>query len=96
MKSPSLPPDRILTAYARLIDRAFAYIRSKSFINDDKVRDQIGDLADALHNVSGILTDYGGWTDDERFRELYLRPFDRKWGKEVFRMERFLEQELGS
>jgi hypothetical protein len=57
-------------------------------------QEELFDLADALHNIGGILADYGAWTADEKYRQLYLRPFDRKWGNESLRLEAFLQSRL--
>jgi hypothetical protein len=48
-------------------------------------------LGDALHNIEGVLVSYGTWTDDEDFRRLYLRPFDRRWGSLGLRLEDALD-----
>ena len=79
MKPLRLPPDRRLAACLRgpngvksFCSWAFRPIRPL----DPNVQFA---LSDALHNVSELLTDYGGWVDDERFRVLYLRPFDENW-----------------
>jgi hypothetical protein len=47
-----------------------------------------------MHNIAGIMTNYGGRPDDERYRELYLRPFDAKWGTRSIALEQFLESRL--
>src|SRR5262249_10847047 len=87
------PPDTVLQAYADLVNQAFVYLRCRS---RDIALDQeeIFDLADALHNIGGIFADYGTWTDDEKYRRLYLRPFDRKWGDKGLRLEEFLQSRL--
>ena len=41
-----------------------------------------------------MLTDYGAWTDDAKFRELYLRPFDECWAERAFSLEHFLDERL--
>jgi hypothetical protein len=74
-------------------DQIFLSLRGRSH---DKALDQeeLFDLADALHNIGGILVDYGTWTDDEKYRRLYLRPFDRKWVTKSLRLEAFLPSRL--
>lgn len=52
------------------------------------------DLADAMHNIAELLVDYGVHLDDERYRALYLRPFDRRWAQDGFGLEQFLESRL--
>ena len=54
----------------------------------------IQDLADAMHNIGAIVASYGTWTDDEKYRAIYLRPFDQRWGKDLFWLEAFLEERL--
>jgi hypothetical protein len=93
MKPVVHPPDAVLRAYADLLNQVFLFLRGRSH---DTALDQkeILDLADALHNIGGILADYGAWTDDEMYRRLYLRPFDRKWGNKSLRLEEFLQSRL--
>ena len=59
MKPVHHPPDAILRAYADLLDQVFLFLRARSH---DKGLDpkQLFDLADAMHNISAILADYGG------------------------------------
>jgi hypothetical protein len=45
-------------------------------------------------DIGDLLADYGAWTDDEKYRRLYLRPFDRKWGDKSLRLEEFLQSRL--
>jgi hypothetical protein len=77
MKPLRHPPDAILRAYADLLNQVFLFLRCRS---EDKTIDQqeLFDLADALHNIGSLVVDYGSWTDDERYRRPYLRPFDEK------------------
>ena len=93
MKPIVHPPDAVLRAYADLLSQVFLFLRGRSH---DKALDQeeLFDLADALHNIGGILADYGAWTDDEKYPRLYLRPFDQKWGNKSFRLEEFLQSRL--
>lgn len=93
MKPVIHPPDAILRAYADLLNQAFLFLRGRSH---GKTLDQeeLFDLADALHNIGGIFVDYGAWTDDEKYRRLYLRPFDRKWENKSIRLEEFLQTRL--
>jgi hypothetical protein len=93
MKPVIHPPDAVLRAYADLLNQVFLFLRGRSH---DKALDQeeLFDLADALHNIAGILAGYGVWTDDEKYRRLYLRPFDRKWEKKSIRLEEFLQSKL--
>ena len=90
------PPDHILKAYNNLIYQSFLFFRSNAYACDERAQERAHDLADAMHNVGGILTDYGGWTDDKQYREIYLRPFDRKWGADGFRLEDTLDESLDS
>src|SRR5262249_29098269 len=93
MKSVVHPPDAALRADAGLLHQVFLFLRGRSH---DKALDQeeLFDLADALHNIGGIVADYGAWTDDETYRRLYLRPFDQKWGNKSLRLEEFLQSRL--
>jgi hypothetical protein len=85
-------PDAVLRAYGDLVNQVFLFLRGRS--HDDLNREEIFDLADAMHNIGGIFVDYGSWTDDEKYRQLYLRPFDTKWGKNGFGLEKFLQSRL--
>jgi hypothetical protein len=50
------------------------FLRSRSA---ELPREQIADLADALHTLPEFIWP-GLWSDAE-FRRLYLEPYDRKW-----------------
>jgi hypothetical protein len=80
MKPVVHPPDAVLRAYADLLNQVFLLLRGCSH---DRALDEeeLFDLAGALDNIGGILADYGAWTDDEKYRRLYLRPNGarRKW-----------------
>lgn len=93
MKSVQHPPEVVLRAYADLVNQVFLFLRGRSHASKLD-QEEIHALADAMHNVGGIFADYGAWTDDEKYRELYLRPFDAQWGKSAFRLEDFLECRL--
>ena len=87
------PPDAVLRAYGDLINQVFLFLRTRSR-GDDLAEGELFDLADAMHNIAGIIVDYGAWTDDEKYRRLYLRPFDSKWGARSIRLEQYLEARL--
>jgi len=93
MKPVCHPPDAVLRAYAALLDHVFLIVRHRSKSNDFS-HEELHDLADALHNISAIIVDYGSWTDDEKYRQLYLRPFDAKWSKRGSSLEGFLQARL--
>jgi hypothetical protein len=88
------PPDAVLRAYCDLITQVFLVLRIRSHDKEFN-REELFDLADAMHNISGIIADYGSWTDDEKYRRLYLRPFDAKWGNNSICLEQFIESRLG-
>lgn len=92
MKPVVHPPDAILRAYGDLVNQVFVFLRSRS--HRGLCEEEIFDLADAMHNIGDLMTSYGWWTDDEKYRELYLRPFDKKWEKSSIRLEEFLESRL--
>ena len=93
MKPVQHPPDVVLRAYADLVNRVFLFLRGRSHAS--KVdHAELHALADAMHNVGSIFADYGAWTDDAKYRELYLRPFDAQWGRSAFQLEEFLEGRL--
>jgi hypothetical protein len=54
--------------------QAMVFLRSRS---SDLPREQIGDLADALHTLPEFIWP-GLWPDAE-FRRMYLEPYDRRW-----------------
>ena len=80
----------IQLAYSDLVSEVFLHLRNGSF-NEGS---QLHDLGDALHNVSGILGSYGTWIDDENYRELYLRPYDKRWGSKGLVLEDFLIERI--
>jgi hypothetical protein len=83
----------VLRAYADLLNQVFLFLRGRSH-HKALGQEELFDLADALHNIAGILVDYGACTDDEKYRRLYLRPFDRKWENKSIRLEEFLQFKL--
>jgi hypothetical protein len=93
MKPVVHPPDAILRAYADLINHVFLCLRNRSR-TEDLGEAELFDLADAMHNVGDLITDYGSWTDDAKYREFYLRRFDEKWRGETMGLEEFLESRL--
>ena len=93
MKPVVHPPDVVLRSCGDLINQVFLFLRNYS--HDKHLNcEELFDLADAMHNIAEIITDYGAWTDDEKYRKLYLRPFDAKWGSKSIGLERFLESRL--
>jgi hypothetical protein len=87
------PPDAVLRAYCDLLHRALVFQRNLRVMPDVSVN-EASDLADAMHNIGSLLVDYGVCFDDQQYRELYLRPFDRRWAHEGFGLEQFLESRL--
>jgi hypothetical protein len=75
------PPERIYRAYLYLVYQVFLIMRSSAYMGEDQAR-FLEDLGDAMHNVVDLISHYeGGRVDDDKFRHLYLRPFDAHWGK---------------
>jgi hypothetical protein len=72
----TLPPIHVARAYLHLQMQAMVFLRSHA---GDLPREQIGDLADALHALPEFVWP-GLWSDAE-FRRLYLEPYDRKWAR---------------
>ena len=67
------PPEERLGAYLMLQQLAMVFVRNNS---ENLPREQLRDLADALHNLPEFILP-GLWSDAE-FRRLYLEPYDRK------------------
>lgn len=63
-----------MQAYLHLQMQAMIFLRSRS---SDLPREQIGDLADALHTLPEFIWSRL-WSDTE-FRRLYLEPYDQRW-----------------
>ena len=80
----------IQLAYSDLVSEVFLHLREGSFNESSQLRD----LGDALHNISGVLGKYGTWIDDENYRELYLRPYDKRWGSKGLVLEDFLIERI--
>ncbi len=76
--NPSPPEERLVHAYLHLLKQSMILIRAGS---DNLPREQIRDLADALHNLPEFIWP-GLWSDAE-FRKLYLEPYDRKWAQQL-------------
>jgi hypothetical protein len=72
--TPRIPEPDVARAYLHLVHRAILFLRARSH---DLPREQIFDLADALHNVPHFLS-ASLWSDED-FRRRYLEPYDRKW-----------------
>lgn len=73
------PPEQLHRAYLYLVYQVFVLIRSSGRLGAEQGAFAT-DLADAMHNVTDLLSHYGdGWLDDQKFRKLYLRPFDERW-----------------
>jgi hypothetical protein len=87
-----LPPEPILRAYVDLLSHVFVFLRSKALSKEGIDSRELYDLSDAMHNVPNILLDYGRWTDDAKYREGYLRPFDQKWSKKALALEEFVRE----
>jgi hypothetical protein len=86
-----MPTETIVcAAYADLVGRAFLELRNRTI----KEEDQIHDLGDALHNVSGVLVSHGAWIEDEEYRRLYLRPYDTRWRGRGLMLESFLQERV--
>ena len=94
MKTIQLPPEEILRAYADLINQAFLFVRAHAQDVDAEMRELLFDLGDAMHNIGSIFADYGTWTNDDKYRQLYLRPFDQKWGARGLHLESHLNARL--
>lgn len=94
MKTVTHPPDDVLWAYSELLKQVFLYLRGISRGREPISGDHLFDLGDALHNISGIISDYGSWTDDEKYRDLHLRPYDRRWASSGFGLEAFLDEKI--
>jgi len=76
-----------------LLGQMFLFLRGRS--NPGGIEsEELFALADALHNVPSLLTNYGDWIDDEKFREVFLRPFDRRWSVKAFSLEQFLNRQM--
>lgn len=86
-------PDPVHRAYVDLVAAAFLYFR-ENIGQQTSNKDELHDLADALHNISGILGDYGSWIDDIKYREMYLRPYDSVWAKNGYGLEGYLDARL--
>jgi hypothetical protein len=80
----------IQLSYADLVGHVFLCLRSGRITNPQ----QLHDLADALHNVSGILGHYAAWIDDQKYRQLYLKHYDTLWGDKTLALERFLDERI--
>ncbi|MDF3057034.1 MAG: hypothetical protein K0R17_1249 [Rariglobus sp.] len=85
-------PDAIHHAYAALVARVFLNIRNNRYTE----KEELHDLGDALHNISGILGNYGAWIEDEEYRRLYIRPYDAKWSSKTLNLEQFLDESIRS
>jgi hypothetical protein len=89
-QSVNSPEQVIQNSYADLVGHVFLTIRN-GLITD---REQLHDLADALHNVSCMLGTYGGWMEDRKYRELYLHYYDQQWGTRHLTLEAYLNERI--
>lgn len=91
MRPVKHPPDTVLRAYADFVNYVFLYLRLRS--HNPPAQEELHDLGDAMHNIGLIFTDYKEG-DDEKYRKLYLRPFDARWGKNSMGLEQCLQSQL--
>jgi hypothetical protein len=80
----------IQRAYADLAGEVFLRIRNRIFTDAE----QLSELGDAMHNIAGVLLDHGTWIEDEKYRELYLRPYDTRWGSRGIALEKYLDERI--
>ncbi len=93
-REPSVrPPESVLRAYLHLLHRAFLFLRVPWAGQPAELAAR-RDLADALHNVPSMLQKYDAWISDEKFRRIYLRSFDKRWGQEIFSLEKTIEENI--
>jgi hypothetical protein len=73
------PPDLLHRAYLNLVYQSFIMIRSSGRLGLEQGAFTT-ELADAMHNVVDLITHYDeSWLNDQKFRKMYLRPFDERW-----------------
>jgi hypothetical protein len=90
------PPDPLHRAYLNLVYQSFLLIRSSERLGSEQGAFST-ELADAMHNVVDLITHYDeGWLNDEKFRKMYLRPFDERWRgrRGIVSLEGILDQFL--
>lgn len=80
----------IQLAYADLISEVFLRLRNGEITD----KDQLHDLGDSLHNISGILGNYGAWIDDHEYRRIYLKRYDSLWSSKRTALEAFLDERI--
>ena len=73
------PPEPLLRAYLDLVHTVFVDIRSSARMGE--LQDEyVTALANAMHNISSLIGAYDcGYVNDEKYRRMYLRPFDEYW-----------------
>lgn len=86
-------PEPVYRAYVDLVKESFSYFRM-CVEQPNSNKEELHDIADALHNISGILVAYGSWIDDAEYRRLYIRRFDDRWASSGFGMEAFLDARI--
>jgi hypothetical protein len=74
----SVPPEPYFSAALYLLYQVALQIRNCA---GQMTKEQISDLADAVHNVPESLTEHTFYFDEQRIRDQYLRPYDQKWVK---------------
>ena len=82
LSTPSPAPQVIREALGHVLYCSFLFIRCIRGLTDipkDKREDILHDLADALHNVPGVMEHYHEKHDAEYLVAYFFRPFDRKW-----------------
>lgn len=77
-KPKSIPPEPYFSGALYLLYMVALFIRNDA----SKIeKEQLSDLGDAIHNVPESLTEYGHYFDEQKIRDMYLAPYDRKWVK---------------
>ena len=86
-------PEPCFSAYLYLMYWVVVHIRSQAA---QMPPEQIADLADAIHNIPEFLLENREW-DDEKFRHLFLEPYDEKWAMSEtdLSLVRTLERAIG-
>jgi hypothetical protein len=74
-----LPPELLLRAYLDLIHTVFVDLRSSARMGESH-GEYVYSLAQAMHNISSLIGRYDcGYVNDEKYRRMYLQPFDELW-----------------
>jgi hypothetical protein len=91
-----MAPESTMKAFLEVLRQVSLYVRS---CHDRMTGEQLFDLMDAIHNVPEMLIHHSESYNAETMRDLYFRPYDKKWATDgkfslVDRLDKAMSSEV--